>query len=177
MFENRKFYRIPSQARFILGNSQKIFTGRCTNFSFGGGFVQLPDLTGLKSGDLLKCDFVLHEGGQVLTAQIEVRRVSQGSADPTDPVGVGISFSELMGASQKELSQFILDQKRIYELLGALLMNTEPDLRSIRPLISKLPLQRQPSLRDLRIFVEATLKAIQLVEQKGTPLPPSPGIS
>jgi hypothetical protein len=177
MFENRKFYRIPSLARFVLGGSQKIVTGRCTNISFGGGFIQLLDVGSLKSGDVLKCDFLLQESGQVLTAQAEIRRVSQGSPDPTEPVGIGISFSELIGNSQKELSQFILDQKRVYEILGALLMNTEPDLRSIRPLISKLPLQRQLNLRDLRLFVEATLKAIQLVEQKGGAQPPSPVIS
>ncbi len=177
MVENRKFYRIPNMGRFILGNSQKIYTGTALNVSFGGAFVHIFDLEGLKSGDLLKCDFVLHESGNVLSTQVEVRRVVYGSANHFDYSGLGIQFVDLKGDSQKGLFQYILDQKRIYELLGALMINTEPDLRSIRPLISKLPFNRQFDIRGVRDFVETTLRSIQLVEQKGTSLPPSPGLS
>jgi hypothetical protein len=177
MVENRKFYRIPSLGRFVLGNNQKVFTGRSVNISFGGAFIHFLDVSGLKNGDLLKCDFILQESGQVLTTQAEVRRVAYGSVNPSDLSGLGIQFVDLKGDTQKSLFQYILDQKRIYELLGALMMNTEPDLRSIRPLISKLPLQRQLDLRDLRIHVETILRSIQMVEQKGGAQPPSPIIS
>ncbi len=53
-------------------------------------------------------------------------------------------------------------------------MNSEPDMRSMRPLISKLPVPRMNDIRDLRIFVESTLKAIQMVERKNeAPLAPA----
>jgi hypothetical protein len=160
-----------------LGNAQKIFTGNAVNISFGGVFVHIFDLEGLKSGDLLKCDFVLHESGNVLSSQVEVRRVVYGSANHFDYSGLGIQFVDLKGDSQKGLFQYILDQKRIYELLGALMMNTEPDLRSIRPLISKLPFNRQFDIRGVRDFVETTLRSIQMVEEKGGAQPPSPFVS
>jgi hypothetical protein len=41
-----------------------------------GSLFNFFDVTGLKSGDLLKCDFVLQESGQVLNSQVEVRRVA-----------------------------------------------------------------------------------------------------
>ena len=160
--------------RFILGNSQNIFTGSALNVSFGGVFVHIFDLGNLKSGDRLKCDFVLHESGQVLSSQVEVRRVVYGSANHFDYSGLGLQFLDLKGESQKGLFQYILDQKRTYELLGALLMNTEPDLRSIRPLISKLPFTRQVDLKGVKDFVETTLRSIQMVEEKGGVQPPSP---
>lgn len=163
--------------RFVLGNSQKIFTGTALNVSFGGAFVHIFDLEGLKSGDHLKCDFVLQESGHVFTSQVEVRRVAYGSANHFDYSGLGLQFVDLKGDSQKGLFQYILDQKRIYELLGALLMNTEPDLRSIRPLISKLPFARQFDLKGVRDFVETTLRSIQLVEQKGGSHPPLQDLS
>lgn len=163
--------------KFILGSSQKIFTGTALNVSFGGVFVHVFDLAGLKSGDLLKCDFVLHDGGNVFTSQVEVRRVAYGSANHFDYSGLGLQFIDFKGEAQKGLFQYILDQKRIYELLGALLINTEPDLRSIRPLISKLPFSRQFDLKGVKDFVETTLRSIQLVEQKGGVEPPSHGLS
>lgn len=158
--------------KFVLGNSQKIFTGTALNVSFGGAFVHSFELEGLKNGDHLKCDFVLQESGHVFSSQVEVRRVAYGSANHFDYSGLGIQFVDLKGDSQKGLFQYILDQKRIYELLGALLMNTEPDLRSIRPLISKLPFARQFDLKGVRDFVETTLRSIQMVEQKGGAQPP-----
>ena len=174
MVENRKFYRIPNMGRFVLGNSNKLFTGSALNVSFGGAFVHIFDLSSFKSGDLLKCDFVLYEGGSVFSSQVEVRRVAYGSANHFDYSGLGLQFVDLKDESQKGLYQYILDQKRTYEILGALLINTEPDLRSIRPLISKLPFSRQFDLRALKDFVETTLRSIQMVEQKGGAQPPSP---
>ena len=163
--------------RFILGSSQKIFTGSALNISFGGAFVHILDLSSFRSGDVLKCDFVLYEGGTVFSSQIQVRRIAHGSANHFDYSGLGLEFVDLKGESQKGLYQYILDQKRTYELLGALLMNTEPDLRSIRPLISKLPFSRQFDLRGVKDFVETTLRAIQMVEQKGGTQPPFPNVS
>lgn len=167
MIENRKFYRLPSHSRFLLGNPSKIYSGKAVNISFGGAFVHVLDVSGLKSGDQLKCDFMLQENGPVLTSAVIVKRVAVGSSNPNDLSGVGVEFVDFVGESRKIVDEFIFEQKRLYELLGTLLMNTEPDLRSMKPMLSKLPVQRSPDLRDLRVFVETTLRAIQLVENKG----------
>ena len=167
MIENRRYYRLPSHSRFILGNSLKVYSGKSTNISFGGAFVQMLDVGGIKTGDKMKCDFMLQENALILSCNIQVRRLSLGSNNPADLSGVGVEFLEFAPESKRMLEEYIFEQKRLYELLGTLLMNTEPDLRSMKPLLSKLPIQRQPDLRDLRVFVESTLRAIQLVEQKG----------
>ncbi|MEZ4814200.1 MAG: PilZ domain-containing protein [Bdellovibrionota bacterium] len=167
MIENRKFYRLPSHSRFVLGNENRVYAGKAVNISFGGAFVHLLDVTGIKSGDRMKCDFMLSESGPVLSSMTQVKRVAVGSSNPSDYSGVGVEFVDFTGDSRRIVDEFIFEQKRLYELLGTLLMNTEPDLRSMKPMLSKLPLQRQPDLRDLRVFVESTLRSIQLVENKG----------
>lgn len=167
MIENRKFYRLPSHARFLLGSPAKIYTGKSINISFGGAFVHVLDISGVKNGDRLKCDFMLHESGPVLSANVIVRRVALGSSNPADYSGLGVEFTDFVGDSRKIVDEFIFEQKRLYELLGTLLMNTEPDLRSMKPMLAKLPVQRSPDLRDLKVFVESTLRAIQMVEDKG----------
>lgn len=166
MIENRKFYRLPSHSRFILGNNQTVYSGKFTNISTGGAFVHILDVTGLQSGDRLKCDFILNESSPVLGAMVQVKRVARGSGNPADLSGLGLAFVDFLGDSKKSLDEYIFDQKRIYEVLGALLMSTEPDMRSMKPLLSRLPIQRAPDLRDLRIFVESTLRAIERVEVK-----------
>ncbi len=166
MIENRKFYRLPSNARFVLGNNRSVFSGKATNMSFGGSFIHLLAFNGIQNGDKLKCDFMLSENSAVLTSMVQVRRVALGSSNPSDYSGLGIEFTEFHADTQTQLEEYLFDQKRIYELLGTLLMNTEPDMRSMRPLISKLPVSKMTDIRDLRLFVESTLKAIQMVERK-----------
>lgn len=166
MIENRKFYRLPSHSRFVLGSQTRVYAGKATNISFGGSFIHMLDVKGIKSGDRLKCDFMLQDNGPVLSCMALVRRVALGSSNPADYSGVGIEFQDYVGDSSRLIDEFLFEQKRLYELLGTLLMNTEPDLRSMKPMLSKLPIQRQSDLRDLRVFVESTLRAIQMVEAK-----------
>lgn len=166
MIENRKFYRLPSQSRFALGNNVRVYTGKAINISFGGAFVHILDVSGFRAGDRLKCDFILQDTGPVLTTIGQVKRIAAGSTNPADYSGVGFEFLEFVGDSRKLIEEFILEQKRLYELLGTLLMNTEPDLRSMKPMLAKLPIQKAPDLRDLRIFVESALRSIQMVESK-----------
>jgi hypothetical protein len=167
MIENRRFFRLPSAARFVLGNDKKVYTGKSTNISFGGSFIHMMDVEGIRTGDRMKCDFILFENAPVLSTIVRVKRVSLGSVNPTDYKGVGVEFEDYSGESKRILEEFVFEQKRLYELLGTLLHNTEPDLRSMKPLLSKLPIQKQVELSDLRMFVESTLLSIQLVEEKG----------
>ena len=166
MIENRRYYRLPSQARFVLGNDKRVYSGKSTNISLGGAFVHMLDVTGIQSGDKFKCDFSLFEKSPVITGTVRIKRVAVGSINPSDYMGAGIEFLELSSEARRVLEEYIFEQKGLYEMLGTLLNNTEPDLRSMKPLISKLPIQKQIELRDLRMFVEATLNSIQLVEQK-----------
>ena len=164
--ENRKFYRLPSHSRFVLGNPQKLFAGKAVDISFGGAFVHILDVQGVTNGDRMRCDFMLYDNSPILSGIVLVKRVAVGSPNPLDYSGIGVEFSDFSGESKRVLDEYIGNQKRIYEVLGTLLLNTEPDVRSIRPLLAKLPIQRQMELRDLRVFVETTLLSIQMVEMR-----------
>lgn len=164
--ENRRFYRLPSHSRFVLGNQSKLYSGKAVDISFGGAFIHVLNVEGVQNGDRMRCDFMLYDNSPVLSGIVLVKRVALGSPNPLDYSGIGIEFSDFSGESKRMLEEYIINQKRIYEVLGTLLLNTEPDVRSIRPLLAKLPIQRQMELRDLRVFVETTLLSIQIVEKK-----------
>jgi hypothetical protein len=166
MIENRRFFRLPSHSTFVLGNTTQVFSGRSTNISLGGAFIHILDVRGVQTGRPMKCDFMLQENGPVLSTKVQIRRVALGSTNPADYSGLGVEFQEFSGDAQKHIEGFILEQKRIYQLLGTLLMNTEPDMRSMKPLISRLPLNKETGLRDLRVFVESALRSIQMMEAK-----------
>ena len=162
--ENRRSFRLPSNTRFILSNGKAVYTGKATNISLGGAFIHMLNFEGIRNGDKLKCEFMLQENAAIMSANVFVKRVAFGTDNPSDLSGLGLAFTEFFGDTRRELTEFMLDQKRIYELMGTLLTNTEPDLRSIRPLLAKLPVSRLYDLRDLKVFIEGTLRAIQMVE-------------
>ena len=164
MLENRKSYRIPFRGKFVYGDTQSVFTGNALNISAGGIFVSSLNL--LKRETHCQVLFQLRPEEQPICMEALVKRVSQSTADPEHIPGLGFQF---IGDDKEDvkdrIESYMVECRKNYEVASTILSAGEPDLRTIKNLLSNLHLPKFQDLGELRQYVERVLRAIELVDK------------
>ncbi len=170
MIENRRFYRIPFFAKILLGTADKVYSANCVNLSQGGVFISLLQVEEFRRD--MPCYAVIGLGPNIppITFESSVKRLALPSPNPEKLYGLGLAFDKGSQESRALLNDYLDDVKDNYELLGTLLGQGEPDIRSLRPIFSELFLPHFVDLAQLKTYVDRVLKSIEMIDQQQSSL-------
>lgn len=166
LIENRRSYRLPFRNKIILGTNFKIYAGSAVNISVGGLFISISDLSKLSTGEECSCVFQLEENTAPLKLNAVIKRLNRSNSNPNDEPGVGIQFYKNSLEVLKPLREYIQDLRKDYEALSTVLDATEPELRSLLPIVKRLHIHPVENLAELKNNVDQTIMAIEHVEKK-----------
>jgi hypothetical protein len=166
VIESRRFYRIPFYAKMLVGTAQRVYSGNCVNLSGGGAFVSLLAVQEFKRDTICRVVFSVKPRIEPLVFEASVKRIAPPSANPENAFGLGLSFDKSVAESSGILSDYLEEIREHYEVLGTLLSQGEPDIRTLQPLFQELYLPHFVDLAQLKIYVERVLKSIEIIEQQ-----------
>jgi len=169
MIENRKAYRLPFRGKFVFGSSDRVSTGSAVNVSAGGIFVTTFDI--LPRDTECRCVFLLDAEEDPIAIDALVKRVVAPSTDPEAVPGMGFSFKDPEAPGARRVLEFMVDSRRNFEVMATILSTGEPDLVSLKPLVTKLHVAPFSDLGELRQYVERILRAVELVDRRASQPP------
>jgi hypothetical protein len=152
----------------LIGTPQKVYSGNCVNLSEGGSFVSLLAVNEFKRDIVCQCVFSVKKNITPLTFQASIKRIALPSPNPENAFGVGVSFDKPSADSFEILRDYLEEMREHYEVLGTLLSQGEPDIRSLQPIFQELYLPHFVDLAQLKIYVERVLKSIELIEAQNS---------
>jgi hypothetical protein len=163
MIENRKAYRLPFRTKFVFGTQSRVSTGNTLNISAGGLFVMTLDP--LPRESMCRCVFQLSPESTPICIEAQVKRVVAPSAGIDQSPGMGVNFLEHESTAITQVAEFMIANRKNFELAATILASGEPELMSLEPLLSQMHLPPISDLGELRFYVERILKSIELVER------------
>ncbi len=167
MIENRKAYRFPFRAKFVVADATKVITGNTVNLSLGGVYV--TTMEPFSRSTSLKCLFKLTDEDAPAFTQVTVKRVVVPSEHVEDLPGLALKFVESDTKTLERVKNFLENTRRNYEMASAILASGEPDLSSIKPLLKQMHVPEFFDLGALRFYIERILRSIELIDQRNAP--------
>ncbi|NCN27236.1 hypothetical protein GW915_06630 [bacterium] len=165
MFENRQYYRLPLNRKFVVGKADGVFAGTCVNVSSGGAFINLLDVSAFKQNDKCQCVFSVRADTDPITMEGVIKRVVAPSPNPENTAGIAVQFEEGEEVL-KELRTNVEEMRHQFELVSTILEHGEPEIRTLQPILEKLNLRPFMDMGELHQYVERILQSVEIVEKK-----------